>query len=62
MKKNYLFYIALANKKNGEDELAAEKLKEAHAMTGMDNDSFIGSQPFNNEEKLSELKGILDSI
>ena len=31
-------------------------------MTGMDNDSFIGSQPFNNEEKLSELKGILDSI
>ena len=57
-----MFYIALAHKKNGDDELAAEKLKEAHAITGMDNDSFIGSQPFNNDEKLSQLKDILDSI
>ena len=62
VKKNYLFYIALSHKKNGDDELAAEKLKEAHAMTGMNNDAFIGSQPFNNKENLSELKSVLDSI
>ena len=62
VKKNYLFYIALSHKKNGDDELAIEKLKEAHAMTGMNNDAFIGSQPFNNKENLSELKSVLDSI
>ena len=47
---------------DGDDELAIEKLKEAHAMTGMNNDAFIGSQPFNNKEILSELKSVLDSI
>ena len=62
VKKNYLFYIALSHKKKGDEVLASEKLKEAHAMTGMNNDSFIGSQPFKDKEILSNLKSELDSI
>jgi len=42
--------------------MASEKLKEACAMTGMDIDSFIASQPFNDQDMISSLKGELESI
>ena len=62
VKKNFLFYIALANKKSGNNDRASENLKEAYALTGMDNDSFVGSQPFKDQEFTSKLKGELNNI
>tara|TARA_B100001996_G_C18623923_1_gene578956 strand:- start:312 stop:1406 length:1095 start_codon:yes stop_codon:yes gene_type:complete len=62
VEKNYLFYIALTNKGIGNEEQAKEKLKEAYAITGLNIDSFIGSQPFNDESILSKLRSELDSI
>ena len=62
VKKNFLFYIALANEKSGNNDKASENLKEAYALTGMDNDSFIGSQPFKDQELTSKLKSELSNI
>ena len=62
VKKNFLFYIALANKKSGNNDTASENLKEAYALTGMDNDSFVGSQPFKDQELTSKLKSELSNI
>ena len=62
VKKNFLFYIALANKKSGNNDKASENLKEAYALTGMDNDSFIGSQPFKDKELTSKLKSELSNF
>ena len=62
VKKNYLFYIALAYKKSGDSDKASENLKEAYALTGMNNDSFIGSQPFKDQEFTSKLKSELGNI
>lgn len=62
VKKNYLFYIALAHKKSGDNDKASENLKEAYALTGMDNDSFVGSQPFKDKEFILKLKSELGSI
>ena len=62
VKKNFLFYIALANEKSGNNDKASENLKEAYALTGMDNDSFIGSQPFKDQELTSKLKIELSNI
>ena len=62
VKKNYLFYIALAHKKSGDNDKASENLKEAYALTGMDNDSFVGSQPFKDQEFILKLKSELGSI
>ena len=62
VKKNFLFYIALAYKKSGNNDRAFENLKEAYALTGMDNDSFVGSQPFKDQEFTSKLKSELSDI
>ena len=62
VKKNFLFYIALANEKSGNNDKASENLKEAYALTGMDNDSFVGSQPFKDQELTSKLKSELSNI
>ena len=62
VKKNFLFYIALANEKSGNNDKASENLKEAYALTGMDNDSFVGSQPFKDQEFISKLKIGLSNI
>ena len=62
VKKNYLFYIALAHKKSGDSDKASENLKEAYALTGMNNDSFVGSQPFKDQEFTSKLKSELGNI
>ena len=50
------------NKKSGNKDKASENLKEAYALTGMDNDSFIGSQPFKDHELTSKLKSELSNI
>ena len=62
VKKNYLFYMALTYKKVGDTDQASEILREAHALTGMDNDSFIGTQPFKDQDILSTLKNELSKI
>ena len=62
VKKNFLFYIALANEKSGNNDKASENLKEAYALTGMDNDSFVGSQPFKDQEFILKLKSELGKI
>jgi TolB-like protein/class 3 adenylate cyclase/Tfp pilus assembly protein PilF len=62
VKKNYLFYMALTYKKIGDNDQASEILREAHALTGMDNDSFIGTQPFKDQDILSTLKNELSKI
>ena len=62
VKKNYLFYIALTHKKSGDNNQASDNLREAHALTGMDNDSFIGTQPFMDQDILSTLKNELSEI
>ena len=62
VKKNYLFYMALTYKKIGDNDQASEILREAHALTGMDNDSFIGAQPFKDQDILSTLKNELSEI
>ena len=62
VKKNYLFYMALTYKKIGDNDQASEILREAHALTGMDNDSFIGTQPFKDQDILSTLKNELSEI
>ena len=62
VKKNYLFYIALAHKKSGDNDKASENLKEAYALTGMDNDSFVVSQPFKDKEFILKLKSELGNI
>ena len=62
VKKNYLFYIALAHKKSGDNDKASENLKEAYALTGMDNDSFVESQPFKDKEFILKLKSELGNI
>ena len=62
VKKNYLFYIALTHKKSGNNDQASDNLREAHALTGMDNDSFIGTQPFMDQDILSTLKNELSEI
>ena len=62
VKKNFLFYIALANEKSGNNDKASENLKEAYALTGMDNDSFVVSQPFKDQEFTSILKSELSNI
>ena len=62
VKKNYLFYMALTYRKIGDNDQASEILREAHALTGMDNDSFIGTQPFKDQDILSTLKNELSEI
>ena len=60
--KAHLFYMALTYFKKGDRETAQEKLKEARAMTGMDIESFIKSEPYKNHDRIKNLKADLDSI
>ena len=60
--KAHLFYMALTYLKKGDRETAQEKLKEARAMTGMDIESFIKSEPYKNQDRIKNLKADLDSI
>jgi hypothetical protein len=48
--------------KTGEKELAKEKLKEAKAVSGMDINQFIDSQPYTKEELAKSLRDVLKAI
>ena len=60
--KAHLFYMALTYLKKGDRETAQEKLKEARAITGMNIESFIKSEPYENQDRIKDLKADLDSI
>ena len=58
----HLFYLAAIYAKTGEKELAKEKLKEAKAVSGMDINQFIDSQPYTKEELAKSLRDVLKAI
>ena len=60
--KAHLFYMALAYLKKEDKEMAYQKLKEARAITGMDIESFVKSEPYKNKERLNTLMVNLESI
>ena len=60
--KTHLFYLALTYLKKGDRETAQEKLKESRAMTGMDIESFVKSEPYENKDRINGLMADLDSI
>ena len=60
--KAHLFYMALAYLKKEDKEMADQKLKEARAMTGMDIESFVKSEPYKDQERINTLTVDLESI
>ena len=60
--KAHLFYMALAYLKQENKEMADQKLKEARAMTGMDIESFVKSEPYKDQERINVLMVDLESI
>ncbi len=54
--------MALTYLKKGDRETAQVKLKEARAITGMNIESFIKSEPYENQERIKDLQADLDSI
>jgi hypothetical protein len=42
--------------------MADQKLKEARAMTGMDIESFVKSEPYKDQERINTLTVDLESI
>jgi len=60
--KAHLFYMALTYLKKEDKEMAEEKLKEARAMTGMDIESFVKSEPYKDQERINTLTVDLQSI
>ena len=60
--KAHLFYMALAYLKQENKEMADQKIKEARAMTGMDIESFVKSEPYKDQERINVLMVDLESI
>ena len=60
--KAHLFYMALAYLKQENKEMADQKIKEARAMTGMDIESFVKSEPYKDQERINALMVDLESI
>ena len=60
--KTHLFYLALTYLKKGDRETAQEKLKESRAMTGMDIESFVKSEPYEDQDRINGLMADLDYI
>jgi len=54
--------LAAIHAKKGDKELAKEKLKEAKAVSGMDINQFIDSQPYTKEELAKSLRDVLKTI
>ena len=54
--------MALTYLKKGDQETAQEKLKEAWAMTGMDIESFVKSEPYKDQDRINDLMAELESI
>ena len=60
--KAHLFYMALSYLKKEDKEMADQKLKEARAITGMDIESFVKSEPYKDQERINALMVDLESI
>ena len=60
--KAHLFYMALSYLKKEDKAMADQKLKEARAMTGMDIESFVKSEPYKDQERINALMVDLESI
>ena len=60
--KAHLFYMALTYLKKEDKKMADQKLKEARAMTGMDIESFVKSEPYKDQERINTLTVDLESI
>ena len=60
--KAHLFYMALSYLKKEDKKMADQKLKEARAMTGMDIESFVKSEPYKDQEQIKALMVDLESI
>jgi len=60
--KAHLFYMALSYLKKEDKAMADQKLKEARAMTGMDIESFVKSEPYKDQEQINALMVDLESI
>ena len=56
------FYLALAYLKKGQKELATEKFNEARVITGKDIDGFVNSEPYKDQNHISDLKKDLNSL
>ena len=60
--RSHLFYVALVLFKKDNQPKAFKKLKEAIAITGMDIQDFVNSEPYRNEIHLKRIKQDLNSI
>ena len=60
--KAHLFYMALTYLKKEDKTMADQKLKEARAMTGMDIESFVKSEPYKDQERINALMVDMESI
>ena len=60
--KAHLFYIALTYVKKGDQETAQENLKDARIMTGMNIESFVKSEPYEDQDRINGLMADLESI
>ena len=56
------FYLALAYLKKGNKGLAIEKFNEARVVTGKDVDGFVNSEPYKDQNHISNLKKDLNSL
>ena len=60
--RSHLFYMALVLFKKDDQLKALKKLNEAKAITGMDIQDFVNSEPYKNEIHLKRMKQDLNSI
>ena len=60
--RSHLFYVSLIFYKKHNLSKASEKLKEATAITGMDIQAFVNSEPYKHNIHLSQIKQDLEAI
>lgn len=60
--RSHLFYVSLIFYKKHNLSKASEKLKEASAITGMDIQAFVNSEPYKHHIHLSQIKQDLEAI
>ena len=60
--RTHLFYVSLILYKNKELSEASKKLKEALAITEMDIQAFVNSEPYKDEENINKMIQDLNSI
>ena len=60
--RSHLFYVSLIFYKKHNLSKASEKLKEASAITGLDIQAFVNSEPYKHHIHLSQIKQDLEAI